>query len=213
MRYLIAILFPLLLFANSYAQLESDIEEDKEYIISAGIFPKVDSISESFLSIWPELYFGYESNMSENLAGFFRFNLILPAEAQVKLKETPNDSVTKMRPNGVGIGLNLGARYYISELMRGFYVGPAVGYYRYNQQLNFNTTSSEYEIAVNSIRGSMIIGYRYVGTEGFTLHIYGGIMLDHKAYGHFIDDTNIKNLGSRNFIKPDIGVSVGYHFE
>jgi hypothetical protein len=180
------------------------------HVISAGTFLKIDSISDKSLSFFPEIYMTYESNMSENLTGFFRLNIILPLSIDVPLVENPYDSLNSHKANGFGI--SLGARYYINEAFKGFYVGPAVSYYRYNHSYLFTDKNIEKDYSITSVRGSMAVGYQKIFANNFVLHIYLAMMLDHKNFARFKSQIETEMIGSGNYLKPDIGVSVGYYF-
>ncbi|MGM0625050.1 MAG: DUF3575 domain-containing protein [Bacteroidota bacterium] len=190
------------------AQLEDGFE--KEYSVTGGIFPKADSISSDKVSMWPELYATYESNMSQHLSGFFRLNVIIPVGFGFKTNKTYHDTISSRKAKG--FGLSLGGRYYITQAMQGFYAGPSVSYYRYNQIYTYENRIGEDEYGVNAVRGSMIIGYQHIYENGFTMHAYIGIMLEHKNYKRFVSLVETKPVGSMNLIKPDAGFSIGYYF-
>lgn len=189
------------------AQLEESFE--KKNTITGGMFMKVDSLSDKRMSFWPEIYGTYESNLSERLAGFFRMNVIIPLTINIQKAEVYGDPISKQHARG--FGMTLGARYYINAVLHGFYVGPSVGYYRYNHTYEYENRS-DVEFSITSVRGSMVLGYQYVYNNGFTIHAYAGIMLDHKSYAEFITVVKTVPAGSISLLKPDVGLSFGYYF-
>jgi len=190
------------------AQLDESFE--KKNTITGGMFMKVDSMSDKRMSFWPEIYGTYESNLSERLAGFFRLNVIIPATISYQKADVYGDVISKQHARG--FGMTLGARYYINAVMQGFYVGPSIGYYRYNHTYEYENRISDDEYSITSVRGSMVLGYQHVYKNGFTIHGYVGIMLDHKNYARFISLIETVPAGSTNLIKPDVGLSFGYYF-
>ncbi|MGM0650611.1 MAG: DUF3575 domain-containing protein, partial [Bacteroidota bacterium] len=199
LAFVIFLLFPLMLCA----QLEETFEEQHSF--TGGIFPKVDSMSDKRLSFWPEIYGTYESNLSERLAGFFRMNVIIPLTVSFQSGEVYGDSISNHRAKG--FGMTLGARYYINNVMRGVYVGPSVSYYRYNHAYEYANRLSEDEYSINSVRGSMVLGYQYISKSGFTIHAYAGLTLDHKNYAIFVTQVETEPIGSMSLLKPDAGLS------
>lgn len=204
------ILFTLCLssFFSSFAQVEDGLEQ--KYNITGGAFVKIDSMSSDQISLWTEVYATYESNMSEHLTGYFRLNVIIPASFDIKLNPEYDDGIETHSARGFGI--NLGAKYYIREAFHGFYAGPTVSYYRYNHIYKYSAFLNDEEYSITSVRGSFIIGYQHISEYGFVFNVYIGAMLDHKYYEKFISTINTIALGSANFIKPDMGISIGYHF-
>ncbi|MDA3820485.1 MAG: DUF3575 domain-containing protein [Candidatus Delongbacteria bacterium] len=202
------ILFLVCVPALLWAQLDASFE--KKHTISGGMFMKVDSMSDKRMSFWPEIYGTYESNLSERLAGFFRMNVIIPMSMNIQKADVYGDTISKQYARG--FGMTLGARYYINAVMHGFYVGPSVGYYRYNQTYEYENCISDDEFSITSVRGSMVLGYQYVYNNGFTIHAYAGIMLDRKSYAEFITVVKTVPVGSISLLKPDVGLSFGYYF-
>ena len=207
-RGIIVLLLLLSFSQNLIAQLEEGF--DKEYVISGGAFIKTDSISSESLSFWPEIYGTYESNMSNYLSGFFRINVILPINFSIETDKTYEDTISKRKVSG--FGMTLGGRYYIRGAMTGFYAGPSISYYRYNHTYEYSTRVGDYQYAINAIRGTMTLGYQHISDNGFVIHGYIGVMLDHKNYSYFVTPYNPEPSGSMNLIKPDMGFSIGYHF-
>ncbi|MDA3912004.1 MAG: DUF3575 domain-containing protein [Bacteroidales bacterium] len=193
---------------NGFAQVEDGLEQ--KYNLTGGTFVKIDSMSSDQISLWPELYATYESNMSEHLTGYFRLNVIIPTSINIKLNPEYEDGIEKHSAKGFGI--NLGAKYYIREAFHGFYAGPFISYYRYNHTYKYSAFLNEEEYSITSVRGSFIIGYQHISESGFVFDVYLGAMLDHKYYEKFTSTFNTIALGSANFIKPDMGISFGYHF-
>lgn len=191
---------------NGFAQVEAELEQ--KYNLTAGTFVKIDSMSSDQISLWPEVYATYESNMSEHLTGYFRLNVIIPASFDVKFNPEFEDGIE--RHSAKGFGVNLGAKYYIREAFHGFYAGPTVSYYRYNHIYKYSANEKEYSIT--SVRGSFVVGYQHISEYGFVFDIYVAALLDHKYYEKFISPINTIAWGSANFIKPDMGISIGYHF-
>jgi hypothetical protein len=205
------ILFIALFFGFStiaFAQTEESL--DKQYTVSGGTFMKFDSISSDQISIIPEVYGTYESNLSEKLSGYVRINIIIPLSIDIPLNKEYDDGITKHKAKG--FGFTLGSRYYISKLMNGFYIGPSISYYRYNHVYEIDTDISDTEYSITSIRGSVSLGYQYIFENEFIVHIYSAIMLDHKQYSIFTSDYDTESKGKMNLLKPDFGVSIGYHF-
>lgn len=198
----------LMLFNLGIAQVEDSFQQ--EYSITGGAFLKVDSLSSEQVSLWPEIYATYESSMSEHLTGFFRMNVIIPASVNIKLDKEYDDGIASHSARGFGI--TLGGRYYINESFRGVYAGPTVSYYRYNHTYKMDGYLNEEEFAITSIRGSFAIGYQYIYEGGFSFNVYLAAMLDHKYFEKFVTPVKTVALGSGNFIKPDLGISLGYHF-
>ena len=207
-RHIITFITIICAGLNSFAQVDDGLE--RKYTISGGAFLKVDSLSDQQISLWPEIYATYESNMSKRLSGFFRLNVIIPASIDIPLESGFDDGISGHSARGFGI--NLGARYYLKEAMHGFYAGPFVSYYRYNHIYNFDKILSEDEYSITSIRGSLAIGYQQIWANGFSLHTYIGVLLDHKYIEKFTSVIDTEAVGSVNLIKPDIGISVGYYF-
>ncbi|MGC9332205.1 MAG: DUF3575 domain-containing protein [Bacteroidales bacterium] len=202
------ILFLVCVPALLCAQLDESFE--KKNTITGGMFMKVDSLSDERMSFWPEIYGTYESNLSERLAGFFRMNVIIPLTINIQKAEVYGDTISKQHARG--FGMTLGARYYINAVMHGFYVGPSVGYYRYNHTYEYENRISDDEFSITSVRGSMVLGYQHVYKNGFAIHAYAGIMLDHKSYAEFINVVETVPAGSISLLKPDVGLSFGYYF-
>lgn len=192
----------------AFAQTEEGL--DKQYTVSGGTFMKFDSISSNQISIIPEIYGTYESNLSEKLSGYVRINIIIPISIDIPLDKEYDDGITKHKANG--FGFTLGSRYYISKLMNGFYLGPSISYYRYNHIYEIDNNISDTEYSITSIRVSGSLGYQYIFENGFIVHLYSAIMLDHKQYSIFISNYNTESKGKMNLLKPDFGVSIGYHF-
>lgn len=198
-----------LLSITGFAQTEEHLE--KKYTITGGAFLKIDSLSDKQISLWPEVYVCYESNMRRHLSGFFQLNVIVPVSVDISFDKNFDDDIASH--SAKGFGLNLGARYYINESLKGFYAGPIVSYYRYNHKYRSSITSrKEDEYSITSIRGSFVIGYQKVWESGFTLNIYSGAYLDHKNIKKFTSPTKTKDIGNVNLIKPDFSISVGYYF-
>lgn len=210
MKRIIMIIFGACLLSTglTYAQVEESI--DQQYSITGGVFLKVDSLSSEQVSLWPEIYATYESNMSEHLTGFFRMNVIIPTSVNVKLDKEYDDGIASHSARGFGI--TLGGRYYINESFKGIYAGPSVSYYRYNHTYKLDGYLNEEEYAITSIRASFALGYQYISESGFSFNVYLAAMLDHKYFEKFTTPVNTIALGSGNFIKPDMGISFGYHF-
>lgn len=185
---------------------------DKKHVVSGGAFMKVDSLSEKHLSIWPEIYGTYEYNLSRHIGGFFRMNLLVPVKSiNIQLEENNLDSIKWSKARG--FGLNLGARYYIGDVMEGFYIGPAVSYYRYNHEYMYKNKVNVVEYSVTSVRGSMSLGYQHIFKNNLSVHGYISLVLDHKKYTKFISDINTVPAGESNTLKPDAGFSIGYFFK
>jgi hypothetical protein len=195
-------------FFAGFAQVEDGLEQ--KFNLTAGTFLKFDSISADQLSLWPEVYATYESNMSEHLTGFFRLNVIIPTSINIKLNPEFDDGIEKHSARGFGI--NLGAKYYIREAFHGFYAGPSVSYYRFNHTYKYSAFLNEEEYSITAVRGSFVVGYQHISEYGFVFDVYLGAMLDHKYYEKFTSPIKTIALGSANFIKPDLGISIGYHF-
>jgi len=185
---------------------------DKKHVVSGGAFMKVDSLSDKYLSIWPEIYGTYEYNLSRHIGGFFRMNFLVPVKTiNIDLEENELDSIEWSKAKG--FGLNLGARYYIGDVMQGFYIGPAVSYYRYNQEFMYKGKVNVQEYTITSVRGSMSLGYQHIFQNGLSIHGYISLLLDRKTSKRFTSAISTVPAGRSTSIKPDAGFSIGYFFK